>query len=320
MNGIVAFVLAVLVYPGAFVGVLAAWGLTWARQSARSTLESRSVANPLHNVAELRGDLERETVAPSAVYSWVLTLTSGAAILFPLVALVLLPVPANPLVSAIGLTGDLAAEGALLLGLPLVRLLLGWAIPSPYTRLAADRSAHLLAGIMLPMVLALTASGEQLSTLGLQATPAKSGLHIIDMLARILAALTFIFILPVLARTTPTREGDDDLDLVASELTELSGRDLALFRLGEALQLVAVAGLFVAAFVLPIFATVGGSGRIALWIIGIVLTAVALGVWDGVRQRQPASEDRPPLNWWLGLPLLLGLLALVAAAWAARGV
>ncbi len=289
MNGVLAFVLAVLVYPGLLVAGLAALALGWARDSARGALAHTGTPHPLQSVQQVRGALQRDTIAPEGVYPLALTLTSTAAVLFPVAALILLPVPGNPLVQALSLQGDLIAEGGLLLGLPLTRLAVGWAIPSPFTRLAADRGARLLAGAAVPMILAFTASAEQVATLGLNASHLRA-------------------------------DDGEELELVAGELTELSGRDLALFRIGEALQLVAVAAVFVAAFLLPIFATLPmGAGRGILWIVGLIVTAAGIGLWEGFASRQPATaNERPPLTWWVGWPVLVALLALVAAAWATR--
>lgn len=170
------------------------------------------------------------------------------------------------------------------------------------------------------MVLALTASAELAESLGLVATPSNGALAVLPLIARVLAAVAFALTLPVLARVTPMREDEGDVDLAASELTELSGRDLACFRIAEALQLVAVAGLFTAALVLPLAATVpNGLTRNLFWLFGIVFTALGIGAWEGIAPRTVSQENRPPLSWWLGAPLLVALLALVAAAWATRG-
>ena len=58
---------------------------------------------------------------------------------------------------------------------------------------------------------------------------------------------------------------------------------------------------------------------VALVVVAI-LVAVGLGVWEGRFGRRPEGSDRPPLSWWVGAPTLLALAALVAAAWATRGV
>ena len=321
MNVVLSFVLATLVYPGIIVALVAAWALAWARSAARAALHAEPLPGPLSEVSALRSLFQRDTYSPEGVQPAALALGTTLAVVSPLLALILLPVPGNPLVGAIGLSGDLVAEGALLLGLPLARLFVGWAIPSPYTRLAADRDARLLAGAALPFVLALTASAQVINTLALTSATSKPAANPFVLLTLALGAAAYACALPVLARVTPLREHEGEIELLGGELSELSGRDLACFRIGEILQFVAVAALFVVAFVLPLlsrFTTELAHGVIL--IVALALTAVGVGVWEGFHSRRTASEERPPLSWWLGIPLLLGLAALVAAAWATRGV
>ena len=310
MNSVTAFVIAVLIYPGVLVAMLAALMLGWARDAARGVLagtgERTGTSGPLATLAEWRTLLRGEAVAPG-VREGLLTGAAGIAVLAPLLALILLPVPGNPLVSTIGLAGDLAAEAALLLLAPVMRLIVGWAIPSPATRGAADQGARLLAGAILPLALAVTVVGYQLGTLGLAGTP-KVAPNGVGVAARVLAAVAFAIVLPVLARTS------------GSELDELAGRDRASFRIAGALQLVAAAAFFVGAFVLPIVPGINkGAGYIAFWVAGVVLTAAGVGLWEGFASKRPEGTERPPITWWLGWPLLIALVALVAASWAQRG-
>ena len=335
MNSVVAFVIAVLIYPGALVAVVAALLLGWARGLARGAVagERASASSPLTMLGEWRGTLKAEAVAPG-VREAMLTGGAAIAVLAPLLALVLLPVPGNPMVAAIGLTGDLAAEAGLLLVVPAMRLLIGWAVPSAATRKAADTSARLLAGAILPMALAVSVIAYQLGTLGLAGTP-KTAPNGFAVAGRVLAAIAFAVVLPVLAHVSGHRAVASDTahgaaetaasaDASADELAELAGRDLASFRIAEALQLAAVAAFFVAAFVLPIVpALAKGVGYAILWVAGVLLTAAGIGAWDGIVAKRPASAgetERPPLTWWLGLPLLVALVALVVASWAVRGL
>ncbi len=320
MNPLLSIVLAVLVFPGVLVALVAAWLLTWVRTSARAALAGGGLPNPLGEVSELRVAFGRETLAPDGVHPIVVTLATGAALICPLLALLFLPVPGNPLAETLGLPGDLAAVAALLLGVPLARIFLGWAIPSPHTRLAADRSARQLAGAILPMIFALTATAQQVSTLILLYEVTRTPLPPLSLAARILAAAAFACALPVLARRSTLREDDGAVDALESEVAELTGQDLVYFRVGEALQLVAVSGLFVAAFVFPLLRDVArGSSLAVLWIVFTLLTAAGIGVWEGFSGKIRLGNERPPLSWWLGWPLLLSLVALVATAWSTRG-
>jgi formate hydrogenlyase subunit 4 len=321
LNGVLAFALAVLVYPGLVAAVIAAWALSWARQWVRAITAHESAPTPLHDVAQLRAAVERDTVTPDSVPPRVVIGASIVAAIFPLLALLLLPLPGNPLVASFGLTGDLVVEAGLLLGVPITRLFVGWIVPSPFTRLAADRGARLLAGIAVVMIFAFAANAEQFSTLGLAEPSSNSSLPTFALLTRVLAALAFVFTLPALARMSALRPGQSGGELLAGELTEVSGADFAGFRLAEAFQLVAVVVVFTAAFVLPLFPAIVGTGRTLLWVAGIVLTTVGIGAWEGFTTRSVTpAQERPPLTYWLGVPLLVAMLALVAAAWAARGV
>ncbi len=322
MSAVLAVMLAVLVYPGLAAALAVAWLLMWTRDVTRASLGSGARPGPLSLVAEVRATFARDTLAPAGTGMAFQAVLPVLALALPLVAPVLLPVPGNPLADALGLKGDLVAEGALLLGVPALRLLTGWSTPSPYTRLAADRGARLLAGCVLPMVLALSALAQQVNTL--QITPlihAQSGaqLNWLALLARVLAAAAFACCLPVLARATALLEGEGDADLAAGELAEASGRDLAAWRVAEGLQLVAAVAFFAAAFIQPLLVTASAQIRAAAWIVVPILAAIGIGAWEGLRGAQPATSDRPPLSWWFGLPLLLALFALVAAAFAARG-
>src|SRR5262249_51696627 len=161
---------------------------SWGRTSARATLVGSPIPGPLREVREVRATLERDAVLPESAYGWIIGLASSAAIVLPLSPLILLPVPGQPLVDATGLPRDPAAEGALLLGVPLLRLCVSWAVPSPYTRVAADRGARLLAGALLPMVLGLAAIAEQLTTLHLRVLPdSRNPLVTITLITRLLA-------------------------------------------------------------------------------------------------------------------------------------
>jgi NADH-quinone oxidoreductase subunit H len=320
MNSILSFVLAVLVYPGVFIASIVAWGLTWGRDSVRAVVSQEAVPSPVRDVSEIRASLARDILQPEGIYPWLTTAAAGTALILPLISLILLPIPGNPLVQAIGLKGDVIAGAVLLLGVPTLRLLVAWATPSPYTRLAADRGVRLLAGVVLTMALAITAATEQGAVLTLAPAPTKSSLPLWWLVTHVLAALAFIFVLAPLARAVATpQRGGQELEMVSGELTEVNGRDLACFRIAEALQLVAVSAYFATVFVLPIFPTAFGHGRDLLWFAVVVLTALGIGAWEGIAGRMPPSGERPPLNWWLGLPVLIALFSLVTAAIALRG-
>jgi formate hydrogenlyase subunit 4 len=320
MNGALEFALAALVYPGLVAAFVAAWALGWARDSARELARKNQAPKLFATVAAIRGMFSRETLTPAGVNPLALSVGVTLAVAAPFAALVALPLPGNPLTQAVGLRGDLIAEGGLLLGLPLGRLLLGWATPSPYTRLAADRSARLLAGALAPMVLGLTAMAQLRGTLTLWDAKASVGQAPFTTLALLLAGVAFLVALPALAVGSPMRLGAGSGETLAGEATELSGQDLALLLIGEALQLVACVGLFTLVFVAPLAANIqSGVTRGVVEVAAALVVAAGLGLWEGRRSRPPVESDQPPLSWWAGLPMLIALVALVLAAWATRG-
>jgi hypothetical protein len=132
MNSILSFVLAVLIYPGVFIAGIAAWALTWGRESIQAVVAKDPIPGPLRDLGEIRGNMARDLEQPEGLYPPLTTIASCTAIVLPLISLILLPVPGNPLVQAIGLTGDVISGAALLLAVPVLRLLVAWATPSPY--------------------------------------------------------------------------------------------------------------------------------------------------------------------------------------------
>src|SRR5215471_14145359 len=108
MNAVIGFILAVLVYPGVLIAILAGWALLWVRESASGAMNGVPLSNPLRGLAELRATFERESAVTEGEQPALVAAASMAAMIFPLLALVLLPVPGNPLLTTLGLTGDLA--------------------------------------------------------------------------------------------------------------------------------------------------------------------------------------------------------------------
>jgi formate hydrogenlyase subunit 4 len=320
MNAVIGALLAILVYPGLLVALLAAWALTWVRASTFAAAQGRPLSHPLAFPDAVRTSFDKEAIVPAGVFIPAITAAALVATVFPLLALIFLPLPGNPLVSAIGLQGDIIAAGAFLLAAPLARLFVGWVSPSPYTRLAADRSARLLAGAVLPAVLALTATAQTFVSLRLDTITTPASVPTIILLTRALAAAAFACALPVLARATTRPQVEQDTPLPSSELGEISGRHLAIFRVAEALQLVAVAAVFVSVFIIPLASGVTSTGvRYLIWALAVIAVAVGVALWDALHHQAIERTERPPVTWWLGVPVLLALAALVAAAWAGRG-
>jgi formate hydrogenlyase subunit 4 len=111
-----------------------------------------------------------------------------------------------------------------------------------------------------PATLALTAIAQTFVSLRLDTITTPASVPTIILITRALAAAAFACALPVLARATTLQQVEHDTLLPSSELGEISGRNLALFRVGEALQLVAVAAIFVSVFIMPLASGVNNTG------------------------------------------------------------
>lgn len=321
MNEVLAIIIALLVYPGVIFALLAAGIFGWVRGAARALAVGWEGSAPLIAPREFGRRLRQGSNVPEGVYAPALQVLPIFAAVAPLLVLVLLPLPGNVAVGK-GYSLDIAAAGALLLGMPLARTALGWIIPSPYTRIAAMRSLRRLLGYLVPMSLALAVvailSGSlQVSIIASGAMPFTIHQPVYATAARIVAGLAYAISLPALVRLTPLREGQGSLDLVGSELTELSGRELLVMRVAEWLQLVAALALGIALFVLPFFHTDLARGLIGLG-IALVVTAL-LGLWEGIGTRMLwRDEIAPPYTVWISTPSLVGIFAVLLLIFAQR--
>src|SRR5215470_3155173 len=103
MNAVIGVLLAILVYPGLLVALLVAWALT----SVFAAAQGRPVSDPLEFPGAVRIAFDKEGILPAGVFAPAITVATLVAVVCPLLALIFLPLPGNPMVSAIGLQGDI---------------------------------------------------------------------------------------------------------------------------------------------------------------------------------------------------------------------
>jgi NADH:ubiquinone oxidoreductase subunit H len=330
MNALLAMIISLFVYPGLLFALVAAVIFGWLRGAARAAIQRAAVAMPMLSLREVARRRRQGSTAPEGVFAPATLVLPVLALLCPLLVLVFLPLPANQGADNGSYTADVVALAALLLGVPLMRIMLGWVTPSPYTRLAATRSARQLAGYLVPFALAIAVaagigSSLHIFTIANQATSASANQLIFGLtaprlfgLTRIIAGLAYLTCLPMLTRLTSIRQGQGGMELVGNELTELSGRELLVMRVGEWVQLVAALGFGIAIFVLPFFTT-DGARAIAALVIAVVV-AVGLGMWEGVSATLRAVRDEleAPLAVWFGTPTFLAIISLLLLVLAQR--
>jgi NADH:ubiquinone oxidoreductase subunit H len=330
MNELLAMIISLLVYPGLIFALVAALIFGWLRGVARATAQGWSIGMPIFAPREVLRRLRQGSTVPEGVFAPLMQVLPVLANICPLLVLVFLPLPANRGADNGTYTADVVALAALLLGVPVIRIVLGWATPSPYTRLAATRSVRQLMGYLVPFALAVAvaaAVGNSLKVYTIATHQSASfttqsvlGFNAARLygLTRIIAGLAYLACLPTLAKLTPIREGQGGLDLVGNELTEMSGRELLVMRIGEWIQLVAALGLGIVLFVLPFFSTDGARAIAAL--VAAVVAAVLLGVWEGAgTYLRPARDElEAPLTIWFGTPTFLGIISLLILVLAQR--
>ncbi len=323
MNIVVAIIISGLVYPGLIFALVAAVIFGWIRATSRTVAQGAANTAPRLSFRAISRRWQQTSTTPEGVAPFIVQALPVLAVVCPVLVLMFLPLPANRGLGTGSYTADIVALGALLLGMPIVRIVLGWAIPSPYTQLAAMRSARQIMGYVLPLALALAVA----AALGLATRIDVASVHEVVVhgkgesfanIARVIAGLTYAACLPALARITPLRNGRDAIELAGSELTELSGRELLLMSIAEWVQFVAAIGLGIALFVLPFFQG-DGPRAIAALVSGVVIAAV-LGVWEGAitPRIRPREDLMPPVAVWFNTPTFLGIVAVLVVVFAQR--
>jgi NADH:ubiquinone oxidoreductase subunit H len=334
MNALLALIISLLVYPGILFAAVAALIFGWVRSFARASTQGWSGLQPSLSLREVLRRMRQGSTVTQGVFAPLVQVLPVLAVLCPVLVLVFIPLPANRGATNGDYTADVVALVALLLGVPLLRIVLGWATPSPYTRLAATRSARQLLGLLVPLGLAVAVAAEASGALNVldialhphlvQAIPGVKSPNLFGLdanklfgLARIAAGVAYLTCLPQIARLTPIREGQGSLDLVGNELTELSGRELLTMRIAEWVQLIAALGLGIALFVLPFFT--GDRNRTIAAVVAALVTAIGLGMWEGMgTYLRPREDNDAPLSIWFGTQTFLGIIAILLIVMALR--
>ncbi len=302
MNPIIGAFITIFIYPGALFALVAAVLLGWIRGYARATASGNTNAAPAISFQEITRRTRQQSVETEGASFAVTQILIISAITAPLLALVFMPFPGNNNPSITQFPTDAIAEAALLLGMPLSKILLGWVTPSPYTRLAAIRSVRSLLGYIVPFVYAITVAMALHGSLTMEGffTPIPSGTALHNYIIKfiwLVAGIIFFMCVPVFTRLTPLRADFGAIELAAGELTELSGGQLLVMRAAEAIQTVAFIAFGAAVFVAPLLSA--GGLRAAGFIAALFIVALLLGIWEGAAPRFRTSEDymQPAAIW-----------------------
>jgi NADH-quinone oxidoreductase subunit H len=277
----VRYLITVLLYPGGLFALLAGWVLLWlaGRLGARwRGLRGTGLMQPAHDFFKL---LNKTTSLPAGAETAGARLIPLLAVVAPLLALVLLPLPGNLAADSTTTSGDLLAVLFLLLLPALAPIFLGHLLASPYGRIAAQRAARRAAVLIALLLLSALAVAAQrgslsLSILTLQQTHPGAASIVLDALA----GLIFLLCLPALMPQAHWGLFRGSPELIAGPYTDLNGADLALIRLSAALQHVAAGSLLASLFILP-YVPGGPLPQVIVYLAALLLS----GLWIGLLNR-----------------------------------
>lgn len=316
MNDLISIVVSLFVFPGILFAFIATVIVAWLRGTARAASNGWAGAAPVYSFRQVMRLFQQDSVVPDGVQPVVIQALPIVALTAALLSIALLPLPANRGLGTATYGVDIATIGILLLIVPIVRIAIGLAIPSPFTRMAAIRSTRRLTGYLVPLALSLGTIAViygSTSVVSIAQHLLNSPLHFNDRVASltsIIAGLAYFACLPELARLSSLHEGAGNLELVGSELTEISGRELFVMRAAEMMQSVAAIGFGITLFVMPFFTNDIARGLVAF--VSLCVAALLLGWWEGLAPFLRTSEDdSAPIAIWVSVPTFLGVLAIL---------
>ena len=310
VENIQAWALALLIYPGvlfaALLALLAEWFYSLIRQfmvrGTRTQSRQRPIFYPLSTFLRLAGRrhnaapaslMPTSTESPMSDKSTVEGVLGMACTVAPLLALVVLPLPASPLF-ATGQAGDILLIVALLAVQPLASALLGLRAGGQASLRGAQDLGRLLTGL-LPALIAIAALVEVSGAGSLRITALSSAPETgAQTLVRILSGAVLLVALPWWLHS------DDGT----------SNRGGAGSYAGRLLQAVAL-GAFWALLVLP--APGDQVSALALYTIGALLAAITMRFISERLLPIRRERDKANLVWSTALPV--AAIALLVSFW-----
>jgi len=280
------YAIAIFLYPGGLFALLSGWLLLALGERLVALLRGTRplhLTQPIYDFLKLLG---KTTSLPKGAESTSLRVLPLLAVVTPLLALLLLPVPGNLAANTSDTSGDLLAVLFLLLLPALMPFFLGLMQASPYARLAAQRAVQrsiLLCALMLLSALAIGAERGALS-LGALAAP-QSHPTTASIIVDLAAGLLFWLCLPALLPPARWSLFSSDLILLAGPYTDLSGADLALLQLSTALQRVAAGSFLAIVFILP-FVPNNSAVQVIIYLATLLISTlwaeVANSIWPSL--------------------------------------
>ena len=247
-----ADLVAIFIYPGFAFLILMAFFLEWLDRKLLAKVQDRygplvvGPAGLLQPIADFLKLLSKEDIVPRNANKLVLTATPILMVVLPLVALTLIPL--NGREALLSFEGSLIVVLFILVLTAILIFLTGWASANMFAAEGAMRSALQMLSYEIPLALtticpALTAGSLDVTTI--YRHQARSGWPFLASLYGLGALSFFLFLICSLAELerVPFDAPEAETEIVAGWMTELTGRRLALIKLGRDLDFLLMASL-----------------------------------------------------------------------------
>jgi NADH-quinone oxidoreductase subunit H len=229
-------ILRLLIFPGLFFAVPAAWFFLYVERKTIARMQQRigpPLLQPFYDFVKLLG---KESPKYHHIQDLLLKLWPALSVAVLLAALALIPV----FPSKGGFSGDLILLITLLELPSIFYMLAGFTSRSVYGKVGSMREASLslssnLLFLTAVMMIAVSAHTFRLSEL---AVPAASA-------ARWLGVAAIVLCIPAKLRLNPFSTSSAEQEIYSGPLTEYSGSDLALWELAHGLEWLALSGFVV---------------------------------------------------------------------------
>jgi NADH-quinone oxidoreductase subunit H len=256
VNDLARFAFGLLVWPGLLGAAALGLAYLWLARKLLARLQGRKgppFGQPFFDLVKLLG---KRTVLPGDANRGFFYALPVCAVAATTSALLIIPVPGNPLGS---FPGDVVLLLFLLEVPVFCDILAGYVTKSIYGQVSAMREGVLMIGYNVPFLAAVCAMAQHAGSFSLAGiADAPQGV------VTLLAAIAFLLAIPARLKSNPFSIPNAEQEIVAGAHIEYNGAPLALFELSHALELVALANLCMVLFVPHAGALVFFAGSVSL--------------------------------------------------------
>ena len=308
--------LAYFVFPGYAFLILMAFFLEWLDRKTLAKIQDRYgplVVGPsglLQPLADFIKLLSKEDILPTGANRGVLTVAPILMTALPLTALFFIPMNGHR--ALVCFEGDLIAILFILIVMALLVFLTGWTSANTFAAEGAMRSALQMLSYEIPLALTAICPALMASSLcisNIYASQARAGLPFIALVPPFGFLSFVVFLICSLAELerVPFDAPEAETEIVAGWMTELTGRRLALIRLGRNLSFLLMASLMASLYLGdPITFRVAWLAPLA-FVLKVLACAVLMSFVRGIVARLRIDQTLR-VFWTYMIPLAVGVL------------